>query len=40
MRYFFEIAYHGKNYAGWQNQANAVGIQSVIENALIANVPD
>jgi len=34
MRYFFEIAYHGKNYAGWQNQANAVGIQSVIENAL------
>lgn len=34
MKYFFEIAYHGKNYAGWQNQANAVGIQSVIENAL------
>ncbi|MEO8471290.1 MAG: tRNA pseudouridine(38-40) synthase TruA [Chryseolinea sp.] len=34
MRYFFEIAYYGKNYAGWQNQANAVGIQSVIENAL------
>lgn len=34
MRYFFEIAYHGKNYAGWQNQANAVTIQSVIENAL------
>ena len=34
MRYFFEIAYHGKNYAGWQNQANATGIQSVIENAL------
>lgn len=34
MKYFFEIAYHGKNYAGWQNQANAIGIQSVIENAL------
>jgi tRNA pseudouridine38-40 synthase len=34
MKYFFEIAYHGKNYAGWQNQANATGIQSVIENAL------
>lgn len=34
MRYFFEIGYHGKNYAGWQNQANATGIQSVIENAL------
>jgi tRNA pseudouridine38-40 synthase len=34
LRYFFEIAYHGKNYAGWQNQANAVTIQSVIENSL------
>jgi len=34
MRYFFEIAYHGKNYAGWQYQANAVGIQSIIENSL------
>jgi len=34
MRYFFEIAYHGKNYAGWQSQANAIGIQAVIEDAL------
>jgi tRNA pseudouridine38-40 synthase len=34
MKYFFEIAYYGKNYAGWQNQANAIGVQSVIENAL------
>ena len=34
MKFFFEIAYNGKNYAGWQNQANAVSIQSVIENAL------
>jgi tRNA pseudouridine38-40 synthase len=34
MRYFFEIAYHGKNYAGWQSQANATGIQTVIEDAL------
>ncbi len=34
MKFFFEIAYNGKNYAGWQNQANAIGIQSVIENAL------
>ena len=34
MKYFFEIAYHGKNYAGWQNQANAIGIQSIIENTL------
>lgn len=34
MRYFFEIAYNGKNYAGWQSQANALGIQSVVEEAL------
>ncbi len=34
MRYFFEIAYHGKKYAGWQSQANATGIQSVVEDAL------
>lgn len=34
MRYFFEIAYHGKNYAGWQSQANAVGVQSVVEEVL------
>ena len=34
MRYLFEIAYHGKNYAGWQSQANAVGIQSIVEDGL------
>jgi tRNA pseudouridine38-40 synthase len=34
MRYFFEIAYNGANYAGWQNQANAIGVQSVMEQAL------
>lgn len=34
MRYFFEIAYNGRNYAGWQSQANAVSIQSVIEHAM------
>lgn len=33
-RYFFEITYKGTNYAGWQNQANAVGVQAVVENAL------
>jgi tRNA pseudouridine38-40 synthase len=33
-RYFFEIAYHGKNYAGWQTQANATGVQEVVEDAL------
>jgi tRNA pseudouridine38-40 synthase len=34
MRYFFEISYNGTNYHGWQNQANAVGIQEVVEGAL------
>src|SRR6187397_1370419 len=34
MRYFFEIAYNGKNYNGWQSQLNGIGVQSVVENAL------
>lgn len=34
MRYFFEISYHGKNYHGWQSQANALGVQTVVEQAL------
>ena len=34
MRYFFEISYSGTNYHGWQNQANAVGVQEVVESAL------
>ncbi|HYI78628.1 MAG TPA: tRNA pseudouridine(38-40) synthase TruA [Chryseolinea sp.] len=34
MRYFFEIAYNGKNYAGWQTQITGIGVQSVVENAL------
>ena len=34
MRYFFEIAYNGKNYAGWQSQANALGVQSMVEEML------
>ncbi|HYG02397.1 MAG TPA: tRNA pseudouridine(38-40) synthase TruA [Chryseosolibacter sp.] len=34
MRYFFEVAYNGSNYSGWQSQKNAIGIQSVIEDAL------
>lgn len=34
MRYFFEIAYHGKNYHGWQRQDNAVTVQQVVEEAL------
>jgi tRNA pseudouridine38-40 synthase len=34
MRYFFEIAYNGTNYNGWQNQKNGVGVQTVVEEAL------
>jgi tRNA pseudouridine38-40 synthase len=34
MRYFFEIAYRGGNYNGWQSQLNAKGIQTVVEEAL------
>lgn len=34
MRYFFEITYSGTHYHGWQNQANAVGVQEVVESAL------
>jgi tRNA pseudouridine38-40 synthase len=34
MRYFFEIAYNGKNYNGWQSQKNGIGVQTVVENAL------
>lgn len=33
-RYFFEISYNGTNYAGWQSQRNATGIQTVVEDAL------
>ncbi len=33
-RYFFEISYNGANYAGWQSQLNAVGVQTIVENAL------
>jgi len=34
MRFFFEIAYAGKNYNGWQSQLNAKGVQAVVEDAL------
>lgn len=33
-RYFFEIVYNGMNYAGWQSQANATGVQTIVEEAL------
>jgi tRNA pseudouridine38-40 synthase len=34
MRFFFEIAYHGSHYAGWQSQKNAVGVQEIVESSL------
>jgi len=34
MRYFFEISYNGSCYHGWQNQANAIGVQQIVEDAL------
>lgn len=34
MRYFFEIAYKGKNYKGWQTQHHAITVQEVVEDAL------
>ena len=34
MRYFFEITYNGTRYHGWQSQANAVGVQHVVDEAL------
>jgi tRNA pseudouridine38-40 synthase len=34
MRYFFEIAYNGTQYSGWQSQNNATGVQAVVEDAL------
>lgn len=34
MRYFFEVAYNGSAFSGWQSQHNATGVQTVIEDAL------
>lgn len=41
MRYFFHIAYQGRNYNGWQKQPGAISVQEVIEKALnqILKVP-
>lgn len=40
-RYFFEIAYHGAGYNGWQSQPNALGVQTVVEEVMskILRVP-
>lgn len=34
MRFFFEIAYNGTHYNGWQSQQNATGVQEIVERAL------
>ncbi len=34
MRFFIETAYFGKNYAGWQTQKNALGVQNLLEDYL------
>lgn len=34
MRFFFEIAYNGTHYNGWQSQQNATGVQEIVEGAL------
>jgi tRNA pseudouridine38-40 synthase len=34
VRYFFEIAYNGKQYNGWQSQQKGLGVQAVVEDAL------
>lgn len=33
-RYFAEVAYHGRGYAGWQIQQNARTVQGTLEEAL------
>jgi len=34
MRYLFSISYLGTNYNGWQTQANAKGVQEIVEDVL------
>ncbi len=34
MRYFMRLSYDGTQYAGWQSQPNATGVQTVIEDKL------
>lgn len=34
MRYFFEIAYNGTHFHGWQRQDNAISVQEAVEKAL------
>jgi tRNA pseudouridine38-40 synthase len=34
MRFFFQISYNGAAYHGWQNQDNARGVQTMVEEVL------
>lgn len=34
MRYFLELAYHGKHYHGWQVQPDAISVQEKISTAM------
>jgi len=34
LRYFIELAYHGKNYHGWQIQPDAISVQEVLQDRL------
>lgn len=34
MRFFIELAYHGKNYHGWQQQPDAISVQQVVQDRL------
>ncbi|MCA6078652.1 tRNA pseudouridine(38-40) synthase TruA [Fulvivirga sedimenti] len=40
VRYFFEIAYRGTKYHGWQRQKNAHTVQEEVENALVKLWPE
>lgn len=40
MRYFIELAYNGSKYHGWQNQPNAITVQSKLELALSTLLSD
>lgn len=33
-RYFISLAYHGKNYVGWQIQPNGISVQGTLQHAL------
>jgi tRNA pseudouridine38-40 synthase len=34
MRYFIQLAYHGKKYCGWQRQPQSLSVQQALEEAL------